>query len=307
VATADERAIARRGAAGIRAAVRGVVANALLAAAKIVSGVAGNSYALIADGIESTTDILSSLIVWGGLRIASKPPDRDHPYGHGKAEPLAGAVVALALFGAAIGIAIQSVREILVPHHAPAPFTLAVLVGVVVTKELLFRHVSGVGDEIESTAVRADAWHHRSDALTSAAAFVGISVALVFGKGYESADDWAALAACLVIAWNGSVILRQSLAEVMDAAPPPELERAVREAAAGVAGVVAIEKCRIRKSGLASFVDIHVEVNGDLPVRRGHEIAHGVKDALLGRADLKVIDVLVHIEPAGEAKGAEGP
>lgn len=266
---------------------------------KILAGVLGNCYALIADGIESTTDIFSSLVVWGGLRVASTPPDPSYPYGKGKAEPLSGAVVSLLLFGAAIAIAIQSIREIRTPHEAPAPFTLAVLVCVVVVKEVLFRRVIAVGHEIDSTAVRGDAWHHRSDAITSAAAFIGIAVALLGGPGYESADDWAALLACGVIGWNGWRLLRASLAEVLDAAAPPAVEVAVRAAASAVAGVVALEKCRIRKSGLGSFVEIHVEVDGGLTVREGHQIAHAVKDALLA-ARLGVLDALVHIEPARE-------
>lgn len=289
-------------AVGMRAALTGVLANAVLAAVKVVSGVVGNSYALVADGIESTTDIVSSVIVWGGLKIAAVPPDADHPYGHGKAEPLAGAVVALALFGAAIAIAIESVREIRLPHHAPAPFTLAVLLGVVVVKELLFRYVNLTGTAIQSTAVKGDAWHHRSDAITSAAAAIGITIALAGGRGYESADDWAALAACVVIVFNGWRILRASLAEIMDTAPPHEVEEAVRREAKEVPGVVDIEKCRVRKSGLAYLVDIHVEVDGDISVRGGHAIAHAVKDQLLRRPELNVLDALVHIEPARNGK-----
>ncbi len=282
--------------AGLRAALVGVILNGALAAAKIVSGVAGNSYALVADGIESTTDIFSSLVVWSGLKIAAAPPDADHPYGHGKADPLAGAVVALALFGAAIGIALASIREIRTPHSSPAPFTLGVLAGVVILKEVLFRYVHVAGAHLRSAALESEAWHHRSDAITSAAAFVGIAIGVAGGRGYESADDWAALLACAVIAANGWRLLRSSIGEVMDAAPPAAIERDVRAAAGAVAGVAAIEKCRIRKSGKNFLVDIHVVVDRDLPVFRGHEIAHAVKDALV-HAPLGVLDALVHIEP----------
>lgn len=282
--------------AGLRAALVGVILNGALAAAKIVSGVAGNSYALVADGIESTTDIFSSLVVWSGLKIAAAPPDADHPYGHGKADPLAGAVVALALFGAAIGIALASIREIRTPHSSPAPFTLGVLAGVVILKEVLFRYVHVAGARLRSAALESEAWHHRSDAITSAAAFVGIAIGVAGGRGYESADDWAALLACAVIAANGWRLLRSSIGEVMDAAPPAAIERDVRAAAGAVAGVAAIEKCRIRKSGKNFLVDIHVVVDRDLPVFRGHEIAHAVKDALV-HAPLGVLDALVHIEP----------
>ena len=275
--------------------------NVILAIIKIVTGIVGNSYALIADGIESTTDIVSSLVVWTGLKVSSLPADEDHPYGHGKAEPIAGVLVALALLGAAVLIAVQSLREIIIPHHAPAWFTLLVLALVIVTKETLYRFVFKVGNELTSTAVKSDAWHHRSDAITSAAAFIGISIALIGGKGYESADDWAALLACAVILFNGSRIARAALREIMDAAQPDAVQKEIRELSASVPGVVRIEKCHARKSGLGLFVEIHVEVDGDMSVRRGHEIAHQVSDRLKA-SSLSVQHVVVHIEPAPGAK-----
>lgn len=282
---------------GMRWMLQGVLINAVLALVKVLSGMLGNSYALIADGIESTLDILGSLLVWGGLHISSAPPDSDHPYGHGKAEPLAAMVVALTLVGAAVALAIESVREILIPHHAPAPFTLVVLIGVVAVKETLYRTVFKVGEAIGSTAVKGDAWHHRSDALTSACAFVGITVGLIMGKGYESADDWATLAACLIIAYNGYRIFRPALAEMMDAAPHPEIEGRIRGIAGQVSGVQGLDKCLVRKSGLVYFVDLHVLVEGQLTVQEGHYIGHRVKD-VLKTSGLPIADVLVHLEPA---------
>lgn len=275
----------------------GMAVNIVLAIVKIVTGIVGNSYALIADGIESTTDIVSSLVVWTGLKISSLPPDDDHPYGHGKAESIAGMVVALALLAAAVFIGVQSLREIITPHHAPAWYTLLVLALVIGTKETLYRFVFKVGDELTSTAVKGDAWHHRSDAITSAAAFIGISIALIGGKGYESADDWAAMLACAVIVFNGYRIFRAALGEIMDAAVPSPIQMEIRELSASVSGVVRVEKCRTRKSGLGLFVEIHVEVDGDLTVRRGHEIAHDVSNRLKSSA-LSVQDVTVHVEPA---------
>jgi cation diffusion facilitator family transporter len=288
--------VARAASIGIRSTLVGVAVNACLAAVKGIAGVLGNSYALIADAIESTSDIASSLIVLGGLRIAAKPADEDHPYGHGKAEPLAAMVVAVALLTAAAGIAIQSVREILVPHHTPASFTLVVLVLVVATKEYLFRFVSRAGRRAQSTAVRTDAWHHRSDAITSSAAFVGISVALIGGHGYEMADDVAAMFASVIIAFNGIRLLRPTVHEIMDAAPPAEFEAGVRDVAGHVDGVVGLDKCYVRKMGLEYFVDLHVVVQGNETVRRGHAIAHDVKDAVR-RWNPAITDVLVHIEP----------
>ena len=275
----------------------GIIANALLAATKGIAGYLGNSYALIADAIESTTDIMSSLIVWGGLKISSRPPDADHPYGHGKAEPIAASIVGLALIAAAIGIAVESIREIITPHHSPAPFTLAVLVVVVATKEALFRFVFKVGKSVNSTAVKSDAWHHRSDAITSSAAFIGISIALIGGGGYESADDWAALFASVIILFNAYRILRPAVNEVMDAAPPATMERAVRKVAQDVEGVVALEKCFIRKMGFSYYIDLHVTVDGKISVRKGHDIARRVKEALR-QSNPAVAEVLIHIEPS---------
>ncbi len=276
-----------------------IAINLVLALIKISTGVIGNSYALVADGIESTTDIFSSLIVFGGLRISTRPPDENHPYGHGKAESLAAMVVAVFLIAAAILIAVQSIKEIRAPQSSPAWYTLVVLGIIIVIKELLYRRMRKVGDSLDSSSLRSDAWHHRSDAITSLAAFMGISIALIGGEGYESADDWAALLACSIIFVNGVRLLRPALNEVMDAAPSDAIEERVVETASSVEGVVAIEKCRIRKSGLGYLMDIHVEVKSDLTIREGHDIGHAVKDRLLA-SELPVSDVIVHIEPAGD-------
>ena len=284
---------------GMNVSLIGVIVNALLAVTKVLAGVIGNSYALIADGIESTLDIVGSIIVWSGLRISAVPPDDDHPYGHGKAESLAGIVVSFFLIAAAIGLAIEAVREILIPHHSPAKFTLVVLVVVVIVKEVLFRKALTIGEEVQSIAVRTDAWHHRSDAITSATAFIGISIALICGEGYEAADDWATLVACLIIFYNGYSLLRTALSDAMDAAPPPDVERQIRELAGSVPGVHHISSCRVRKSGLGWFVDITVHVDGNLTVHCGHAIADSVESSLIN-SELQVRGVMVHIEPATE-------
>jgi cation diffusion facilitator family transporter len=281
---------------GARLALVGIAVNFVLAVVKIVTGALGNCYALIADGIESTLDIFGSFVIWFGLKVAAEPPDTEHPYGHGKAEPLASVVVAIAVIAAAIGLAVQSIKEIVTPHHAPAPYTLLVLVVVIIIKELLFRKVVRTGHEIGSTAVKTDAWHHRSDAITSAGAFIGISIALIGGPGWEPADDWAALFTCGLIGFNGYRLLMPALHEIMDTAPSPEFEATVRAIASGVPGVADVEKCRIRKMGLDYYVDIHIGVNAELTVRAGHEIGHAVKDALRS-VKPQIADVLVHIEP----------
>ena len=281
---------------GTRVAAIGVIASALLAATKIAAGVVGNSFALVADGVESVLDIFSGLLVWGGLRVSALPQSARYPYGLGKAEPLASLVVSAVLLLAAVGIAIGAAQAILSPQEAPESFTLLVLVGVLIAKETMFRVLSARGREIGSRALNADAWHHRSDALTSLAAFIGISVALTAGEGFESADDWAALVACAVITFNGVRLFRDSLREVLDVTAPKKILDRVRQIALSVPGVDSVDLLRVRQSGLALWVDIHVEVEGDISVRAGHEIAHLVKDGLLN-SDLRILDALVHVEP----------
>jgi len=242
-------------------------------------------------------DIFGSIVVWGGIRIAQQPPDANHPYGHGKAEALAALVVTMMLMGAAVGISIAAVREIVMPHHAPAAYTLWVLLGVVAVKETLYRIGRRTAKRSGSSAVLADAWHHRSDAITSLAAGVGISIALLGGEGYEPADDWAALVASAVILVNAARLMRPPLRELMDAEPTEVTERA-RAIASAVQGVVDVEKVLARKSGTRHWVDMHVEVDPTMSVHDAHELAHTVKDAV--RAAMpSVEDVLIHIEPAG--------
>lgn len=282
---------------GIKSAAVGILANALLALCKGAAGIFGNSYALVADAIESASDVLSSLVVLIGLKISAIPRDENHPYGHGKAEPIAAVIVSLSLIAASVVIAIQSVHGIMTPHELPKPFTLAVLAGVVFTKEFLFRKVLQVGEEVQSTAVKTDAWHHRSDAITSAAAFVGISVALFMGKGWESADDWAALFAAFIIAFNAYSLFTPAFSEIMDGAPSKEIIDEIRTVAFSVEGVIALHKCYVRKMGFDFFVDLHVLVDAKITVKDGHAIGHAVKDAIR-KANPRITDALIHVEPA---------
>jgi len=291
-----DKELAIAAAHGMRATVWGIVASTVLAIIKVSAGILGHSYALIADGIESALDIMSSMVVWGSLRIAAQPATDDYPYGYGKAEPLAALAVATALPAVAAGIAIHSISEIGNPKHMPEPFTLLVLIGVILTKEAMFRRLVSTGKSIGSKAMQTDAWHHRSDSITSIAAFIGISVSLYGGPGYESADDWAALFASGVIAFNGILLFRSALGEILDVSPPPETLAEIREIAGAVPRVIGIDKCRLRRSGLILFIDLHVIVDGSLSVTQGHDISHSVKDALLA-SDLKIRDVTVHIEP----------
>ncbi|MFO0948195.1 MAG: cation diffusion facilitator family transporter [Planctomycetota bacterium] len=281
---------------GIRAAQMGLLVNTGLVVIKLLAGILGNSYALIADALESSLDIFSSLIVWRGLRITARPRDEVYPFGYGKAEPLATAIVALMLLGAALGIAVAAIREIVTPHHMPAPFTLIVIAVVVLVKETLFRRVLDVGVETGSTAVKADAWHHRSDAITSAAAFVGISIALWGGPGWESADDFAALLASAIIALNGMKLLRPAIDELMDRMPDPNVIASIEAAAASVDGVLRIEKLRVRKLGTEYQSDLHVQADPMLSLHDAHILGGRVKGAI--RAAIPAAtDILIHMEP----------
>lgn len=286
---------------GIKTTLLGIITSIILAAIKGIAGILGNSYALIADAIESVSDVFTSIIVLAGLKIAKKPADDTHPYGHGKAEPIAGIIVASALFVAAIVIIIQSIHEIITPHHAPAPFTLIVLVVVVIVKELLFRFILDIGKMVNSVAVKNDAWHHRSDAITSGAAFVGISIALIGGPGYEEADDYAALFASLIIIYNAYRMFKPALFEVMDTAPSKEVIQKIIETSLTVEGVVAIDKCFARKMGFEYYIDMHVIVDGNISVHSGHEISHKVKEKLIETFPA-ISNVLIHIEPATEER-----
>ncbi len=292
--------IAERAARGRQVLVIGVAVNAALATLKLLAGWLGHSDALIADGLESSLDVLSSAMIWGALKYAERPPDYGHPYGHGKMESLAGVGGALLLLLAGILVAVNSVKEIVAgapDRPLPAVWTLAVLVVIVLVKEGMFRLASRRGREVASRAVEADAWHHRSDALTSLAAVIGISIALIGGRAWVSADDWAALFSCAIIAHNGLLMLKSSLGELLDAQAPDSVIEEIMNAAREVDGVANVEKCRVRKSGLSLLADIHVRVRGEVSVTEGHAIAHLVKDTLLAGGH-HLLDVTVHIEPA---------
>lgn len=291
--------VSESGSRVIRSAQIGMLVNALLALVKLFAGIVGNTYALVADAVESTADIFASLVVWGGLRVATRDPDEDYPFGYGKAESVAAAVVALMLVAAAIGIAIEAVREIRTPHKTPAPWTLLVLVAVLFVKFVLFRRTLTIGEEAGSTAGQADAWHHLSDAITSAAAFVGISIALWGGPGWEQADDWAALFASSVICYNGVALFRPALHDLMDKMPGSEIIHGVRHAAESVPRVLAVEKLSARKAGLVYYVDIHVQADPSMSLHDSHALSGAVKSAIRLSVP-RVAGVLVHMEPFEE-------
>ncbi len=280
----------------IRATYFSIVGNTLLALLKGLAGVFGNSYALIADAIESTTDIFSSLLVLVGLKYAKRPADENHPYGHGKIEPLITFVVVAFLVVSATIIAYESIINIQTPHNLPKVWTLYVLGAIIVWKEISFRFVIRKSKITNSSSLKADAWHHRSDSITSFMAFIGISIALFFGKGFEAADDWAALLASGFILYNSYLIFRPALAEVMDEHIYDELISEIRTTALSVPGILGTEKCFVRKAGMRYHVDLHAIVDAAITVKEGHDLAHQLKDHL--RKQIPGVDhVLIHIEP----------
>lgn len=275
--------------------------NLLLAFIKWAAGYFGNSYALIADAIESTTDIFSSVLILIGLHYASRPADKNHPYGHGRLEPLITFIVVAFLVISACVIAYQSIVNIRTPHELPRVYTLFVLIPLVLWKEFSFQFMIRKAKTTNSSSLKADAWHHRSDAITSVAALIGISIALFLGKGYESADDWAALFASGFILYNSYKIFRPALSEMMDEDLYEYLVTDIRKVATTVAGVEGTEKCFVRKAGMIYHVDLHATVNGNLTVTQGHDIAHKLKDKLKQEIP-QLGHVLIHIEPAYRAE-----
>lgn len=273
-----------------------IIGNTTLALIKGFTGFFGNSYALIADAIESTTDIFSSLLVLFGLKYAQRPADANHPYGHGKIEPLITFLVVCFLVISAGIIAHESIQNILTPHEGPKAWTLVVLSGIIIWKEISYQIVIRKSKETNSSSLKADAWHHRSDAITSVTAFIGISIALIFGEGYETADDWAALIASAFILYNSYLIFRPALGEIMDEHQYDDLIDEIREKALQVDGVLGTEKCFIRKSGMKYHIDLHAIVKGTISVKEGHSIAHELKDYLRSQIP-NLGHVLIHVEP----------
>jgi cation diffusion facilitator family transporter len=281
---------------GLRTALFSSTCNVIVALGKIIFGILGNSYALIADGVESTLDIISSIIVWGGLKIASEPADSNHPYGHGKAESLAGVIVSVILIAAGIGIGYNGIARVLTPNvEVPKNFTLYVFIIVIVIKEILYQYTMKVANLINSSSMKAEAWHHRSDAITTVFALAGVFIAIHYD--YPKADGFAGILCGLIIIFNGGRILLSSANEVMDSVASDEIYDKIKQITLDNPGIKAIENIRIRKSGLQYLLDIEIQVDPNISVMDGHTIAHELEDALLKNNNLQIIDVIIHVEP----------
>jgi len=280
----------------IKATYFSIIGNIALAIIKGVAGIFGNSYALIADAIESTTDIFSSLLVLFGIKYSNKPADENHPYGHGRAEPLVTFLVVGFLITSATIIAYESIQHIGNPHELPKPWTLIILGVIIIWKEISYRLVMKKSKETNSSSLKADAWHHRSDAITSIAAFIGITIALFLGKGYEAADDWAALFASGFIIYNSYLIFRPALGEIMDEHLYDDLIEDIRKVSSTVDGIIDTEKCFIRKAGMKYHIDLHAIVDANFSVKQGHDLSHKLKDVLHNQMP-QLGHILIHIEP----------
>jgi cation diffusion facilitator family transporter len=286
---------------GQGSAMRGILLNGGLGGAKLAAGVLGHSYALIADAAESFADVMGSCVTLYGLKLAAEPADHTHPAGHGRAETIASAVTALVLLVVGGSIFWQSVLSLGEPRHAPNPFTLLVLLPVILIKEWMFTWMQAKGKEIGSLAVIADAWHQRSDVVTSVAALTGIIVAWIGGPEWSHADSWAAILSSIWLVGTGLWLLGPTLHELMEGSVDPALLDFIRETSGACEGVRGIDKVWVRKLGMRLMVDLHVEVDPDLSVQEGHRLAHEVKAKL--QAELpQVRDVMVHVEPFDDSR-----
>jgi cation diffusion facilitator family transporter len=281
---------------GQGSALKGILVNGGLGAAKLAAGVLGHSYALIADACESFADVMGSCVTFYALKKASEPADVDHPAGHGRAETLASAVTALALVGVGALIFWQAALSLNELRRAPSPLTLLVLVPVILIKEQMFNWMRARGKKIGSLAVVADAWHQRSDVVTSLAALTGIIVAWAGGAAWSHADSWAALAASVWLAGTGLWLLGPTLHELMEGSVDPALLQFIEETSRNCPGIAGVDKVWVRKLGMRLMVDLHIEVDPDISVQEGHRLSHEVKAKL--QAELpQVRDVMVHVEP----------
>ncbi len=273
-----------------------LLVNLMFALCKGIAGVFGNSFALVADAIESMTDVFSSLLVFLGIKYATRPADNNHPYGHGKVEPLVTfVIVGFLLFSSGI-ILYNAIDNIGTAHEKPKMYTIFVLLAVVISKECIYRFMHQKGQDTHSTSLNSEAWHHRSDAISSGMALIGIVIAIFGGEGYESADDYAAIITAGIIIFNTYLIFRPALGEIMDEHLHCDLEDDIRTLSKAHFPETETEKLFIRKYGMFYHIDMHLMVNPKMNVYDAHVLSHQVKDLLM-KANPHICNILIHIEP----------
>jgi len=282
---------------GQQAAVVGIVSNLVLSIGKIIAGVIGNSSALITDGIHSASDIVTSLAVFLGMKIAKRPPDKEHPYGHGKAENIAAKTVAIILILVSIQIVYTNIGGITTERYIlPSSLAIWVAIASIIIKEGLFQYKISIGKRLNSSSLISDAWHHRSDAFSSFIVLIGIIGAKIGGTRWIFLDRLAAVIVGLIILGIGIKLFIKTASELMDKMPETKILKKINSIALSVEGVMDTETLKARKIGLDIFVDIHIEVNKNITIEKGHKIAHKVKGTLIEKMPV-IKDVLVHIEP----------
>jgi cation diffusion facilitator family transporter len=274
-----------------------LVSNVSFAVIKMLVGFVGNSFALIADGIESMADVLSSVVVWSGLRVSGKEADHEHPYGHGKAEAISTLLAGVGLLMSAGIIGYHAVKEIVSPHSAPALFTVPVLIAIIVAKQWLYLTLSKGSRQHNSMALKAEAWHHLSDSLTSFGVLIGLVIAVFAGPGFEAADDIAALAVTILIIYNGIRIMLPAMDELMDKRIEDFRITLIEQIASEIDGIENLETVTLRRSGAGYVAEIHMEVPPSFTVEKSHELSHRLKDRLLLHKELKIIHAVMHVEP----------
>ncbi len=280
----------------MRAAGLGLAVNMCLGIVKLIGGLIGQSFALIADAVNSLGDVVTSLAVLFALRLAQQPADDEHPYGHTRAEAIAGSNLALLVIVSALLVGWESVQRISVLHELPPVWTLWIAAANVLIKEGMYRYKLSVSRRTGSSALMANAWDHRSDAFCSLAVLIGLGIVRWGGPAWIGADEVSALVVVAAIVWSGAKLFRSSSSELMDSQAEHQLVCEIRQAAAAVPQVRAVEKLLVRKSGLEYFADIHIQVDAQITVEEGHRIGHAVKDRLTTRFK-SLRDVLVHLEP----------
>jgi len=287
---------------GKRVAVVSIAVSALLALAKILIGLVGHSTAVVADGFESAGDVVASSFVLFGFAIASRPPDEDHPYGHGRYETLTGLIVGLVLLLGGVGICYRSLQNVAGIHPPPAAYGLWPLLVSMVAKALLSGIKFKYGRRIGSSALVADAWNDFVDIISAVAAATALGLTLYDPARFWAADHYGGFAVGLIVVFTGIRVAKETSERLTDTMPSSELLAEIRTVANSVAGVRSVEKCYARSTGLQYHVDLHIDVDPDMSVRDSHEIATNVRFTLREQLDW-VADVLVHVEPSGMGLG----
>jgi cation diffusion facilitator family transporter len=290
---------------GRQVAVLSMIVGAALAVMKITVGLMANSAAVVSDGVESASDVLASGIVLFGLALAAKPADEEHPYGHGRFETISGLAVGvmLGMTGAVICFrAAWSIND----QHVPAAFAIWALVVSMIAKAALGATKFRIGRNIKSEALVADGWNDTVDILSASAALVAVALAVWRPQRFAAADHYGAFAVGLIVIFLGIRVVYNTTQQLVDRMPPRELLEDIRRVALSVPGALGIEKCLARKTGLRYHVDLHLEVDPEMTVRRSHEIAHEVRNRIIAELPW-VADVLVHVEPHSLATIESGP